>query len=76
MFKNMKEKVSKLTYPTLQHWYWSIKLNIGYKAYTYWILGNIFNFGQISKFKKEQYSKKKIESEFPVDMHIYTLCPS
>ena len=38
---------------------------------------SIFHFCQISKFKKGHCSqKKKIESEFPVDMHIYTLCPS
>ena len=36
----------------------------------------IFNFGQISKFKKGLSPRKKIESKFPVDMRIYTLCPS
>ena len=36
----------------------------------------IFHFGQISKFKKGVTLRKKIESKFPVDMHIYTLRPS
>ena len=36
----------------------------------------LFNFGQISKFKKGHNSQKKIESEFPVDMYIYMLSPS
>ena len=35
---------------------------------------SIFHFGQISKFKKGVTPRKKIESKFPVDMHIYTLC--
>ena len=37
---------------------------------------SIFHFGQISKFKKGLTPRKKMESKFPVDMHIYTLCPS
>ena len=37
---------------------------------------SIFQFGQISKFKKGIILIKKMESKFPVDMHIYTLCPS
>ena len=37
---------------------------------------SIFHFGQISKFKKGVTPRKKMESKFPVDMHIYTLCPS
>ena len=37
---------------------------------------NIFHFHQITKFKKGHCSQKKIESKCPVDMHIYTLCPS
>ena len=37
---------------------------------------NIFHFGQISKLKKGVTPGKKIESKFPVDMRIYTLCPS
>ena len=36
----------------------------------------IFHFGQISKFKKGVTPRKKMESKFPVDMRIYTLCPS
>ena len=36
---------------------------------------SIFHFGQISKFKKGATPRKKIESEFPVDMHVNTLCP-
>ena len=37
---------------------------------------SIFHFGQMSKFKKGVFPRKKMESKFPVDMHIYTLCPS
>ena len=37
---------------------------------------SIFHFGQISKFKKGATRRKRIESKFPVDMRIYTLCPS
>ena len=37
---------------------------------------SIFPFCQISKFKKGVTPRKKLESKFPVDMHIYTLCPS
>ena len=37
---------------------------------------SIFHFGQISKFKKGVTPRKKIESKFPVDMRIYTFCPS
>ena len=37
---------------------------------------SIFHFGQISKFKKGVTPRKKMESKFPVDMHIYTLCLS
>ena len=37
---------------------------------------SIFHFGQISKFKKGVAPRKKVESKFPVDMHIYTLFPS
>ena len=37
---------------------------------------SIFHFGQISKLKKGVILRKKIESTFPVYMHIYTLCPS
>ena len=37
---------------------------------------SIFHFGQISKFKKINFSQKKIESKFPVDMHIYALSKS
>ena len=40
------------------------------------VLSSIFHFGQISKFKKGYFSQKKIESEFPVDMHIYMVGPS
>ena len=36
------------------------------------VLSNIFN----SKFKKGVTPREKNESEFPVDMHIYTLSPS
>ena len=35
----------------------------------------IFHFGQMSKFKKG-ITLKKIESKFPVNMHMYTFCPS
>ena len=37
---------------------------------------SIFHFRQISKFKKGVNPREKMESKFPVDMHIYTLCPS
>ena len=37
---------------------------------------SIFHFGQICKFKKGVTPRKKVESKFPMDMHIYTLCPS
>ena len=37
---------------------------------------SILHFGQISKVKYGVIPSKKIESKFPVDMHIYTLCPS
>ena len=40
------------------------------------VLSSIFHFGQISKFKKGVTLRKKIESNFPVYMHIYTLFPS
>ena len=40
------------------------------------VLSSIFHFGQISKFRKGVTPRKKIESKFPVDMHIYTLCPT
>ena len=39
-------------------------------------LTNCVEFGQISKFKKGVTPRNKMESKFPVDMHIYTLCPS
>ena len=37
---------------------------------------SIFHLSQISKFKKGVITRKKIESKFPVEMHIYTLCHS
>ena len=37
---------------------------------------SIFHFGQISKFKKGVTPRKKIESKLPMDMLIYTVCPS
>ena len=37
---------------------------------------SIFHFGLISKFKKGVTPRKKMESKFPVNMRIYTLCPS
>ena len=37
---------------------------------------SIFHFHQISKFKKGINPRKKMESKFLVDMHMYTLCPS
>ena len=37
---------------------------------------SIFHFGQIYKFKKGVTPRKKVESKFSVNMHIYTLCPS
>ena len=37
---------------------------------------SIFHFRQFLKFKKGVTSRKKMESKLPVDMHIYTLCPS
>ena len=40
------------------------------------ILSCIFNFGQISKFKKGALLPQKIKSTFPVDMYICTLSPS
>ena len=40
------------------------------------VLSIIFHFGEISKFKKGVTLRKKVESKFPVDMQIYTLCPS
>ena len=36
---------------------------------------SIFHFRQISKIKKSVIQRKKMESKFPVDMHIYNLCP-
>ena len=36
------------------------------------VLRRILYFGQISMFTKGHYSQKKNESEFPVDIHIYT----
>ena len=33
------------------------------------VLSSIFQFGQISKFKKQVTPRKKIESKFSVDMH-------
>ena len=40
------------------------------------VLSSIFHFGQISEFKKGVTPRKKIQSKFPVDVHIYTICPS
>ena len=40
------------------------------------VLGSIIHFGKISKLKKGVILRKNIVSKFPVDMHIYTLCPS
>ena len=37
---------------------------------------SIFHFGKISKFKKDVSPRKKMESKFHVEMHMYTLCPS
>ena len=37
---------------------------------------SIFHFRQISKFKKSVTPRKKMESKFLVNMHIYTLGPS
>ena len=37
---------------------------------------SIFHFRQISKFKKSVIQRKTMKSKFPVDIHIYTLCPS
>ena len=34
---------------------------------------SIFNFGKISKFKKGVFPRKKNDSKFPVDMHIYMI---
>ena len=52
---------------------WAVSVELCWRT----LLSSIFNFGQISKFQKGHYSqKKKIESDFPVDMHIYTLSPS
>ena len=39
------------------------------------MISNIFHFGKISKFEKGKL-RKKIKSNFPVDMRIYTLCAS
>ena len=36
---------------------------------------NCFEKCQMSKFKKGVTPRKKIESKFPVDMHIYMVCP-
>ena len=36
---------------------------------------SISHFGQILKFVKGEIPREKIESKFPVDMHIYTICP-
>ena len=117
----MKERVSKLTYPTLFCWAGSvelcwptvsvvsfifvkfreknwIKMSCGY-AYLHIMfftttkfqeillrgfrgvaltncVSSIFHFRQITKFNKSVIQRKKMESKFPVDMHIYTLCPS
>ena len=37
---------------------------------------SIFHFGQISKFNKDVTPRKKMELKFPVEMHIFTICPS
>ena len=37
---------------------------------------SIVHFGQISKFKKGVTPREIIESKFPLEMSIYTLCPS
>ena len=36
---------------------------------------SISHFGQIFRFVKGEILREKIESKFPVDMHIYTKCP-
>ena len=59
----MKERVSKLTYPTLQH---CLRM-------LYTMNGNSKHKGQKRGYK---LLLKMIKSEFPVKMHIYTLCPS
>ena len=51
---------------------WAVPVELRWR--TVW--SSIFNFCQISKYKNGHYSQKKIESKFPVVMHIYTLCPS
>ena len=41
------------------------------------VLSSIFNFGQFSKLKKKGIiPRKKLESDFAVDMRTYTLWPS
>ena len=50
----------------------------GFRGVVLTICFSSIYFGQISKFKKGVISREKIDSKFPVDMHIYTvtLCPS
>ena len=40
------------------------------------VLSSIFHFCQISKLKKGETPRIKIEPKFPVDMHICMVCPS
>ena len=63
----MKERVSKLTYPTLQH---CLRM-------LYTMNGNSKHQGQaIGQKRGYKLLLKKIKSAFPVKMHIYTICPS
>ena len=78
----MKERVSKLTYPTLQH---CLRM-----LYTLMAIPSIsdgqsdrkpvsFELHKITLAKVQKVYKfllKKIKSAFPVKMHIYILCPS
>ena len=75
IFQRINERVSKLTYPTLQH-----------------CLRMLYTMNGNSKHCDGQSERKPVSSElhktilakvqkgykiqFPVDMHIYTLCPS
>ena len=50
---------------------------VGVSEELWWqtVLRSVFNFAQMYKFKKGVTPRKKIESKFPVDMHIYMVCP-
>ena len=80
----MKERVSNLTYPTLQHC-------LRNAVYNEWQFQALVMGNQTEKSVSSEYEHKiilvkvqkgykllpkKNKSAFPVKMHIYTLCPS